>query len=68
MNHAIVDGSIMYGGIESWMTEEYPTVFSESIDCRSNHQLFKAVTAIRDDSDYMQWFYNPKFDRKCILL
>ena len=26
------------------------------IDCRNNPDLFKAVTAIREDSDYMQWF------------
>lgn len=26
------------------------------IDCRSNPDLFQAVTAMRDDSDYMQWF------------
>lgn len=29
------------------------------IDCRSNFELFRAVTAIRDDSDYMQWFVDP---------
>ena len=28
------------------------------IDCRSNPQLFKAITAVRDDSDKDQWFYN----------
>lgn len=27
-------------------------------DCTGNHQLFKAITALRDDSDYMQWFVN----------
>ena len=26
------------------------------IDCIGNPQLFKAVSAMRDDSDYMQWF------------
>ena len=29
----------------------------ECVDCRDNPDLFKAVTAIREDSDYMQWFY-----------
>lgn len=29
---------------------------SNYIDCRSNPQLFKALTAVREDSDYMQWF------------
>lgn len=31
---------------------------SECIDCRNNPALFQAVTAMRDDSDYMQWFYS----------
>lgn len=26
------------------------------LDCRSNPQLFKALTAVREDIDYMQWF------------
>ena len=26
------------------------------IDCRNNDILFKSVSAVRDDSDYMQWF------------
>ena len=29
---------------------------TKNIDCRGNMQLFKAITAVRDDSDYMQWF------------
>ena len=32
------------------------------IDCRSNPSLFKAVSATREDSDYMQWFCSPLFD------
>lgn len=28
----------------------------QPIGCRSNPQLFKAITAVREDSDYMQWF------------
>lgn len=30
------------------------------IDCRSNPDLFKAVTAIREDSDKFQWFRMEK--------
>lgn len=30
-------------------------IWEDDIDCRSNPSLFKAVTAIREDSDYMQW-------------
>lgn len=28
------------------------------IDCRNNPPLFRAITALREDSDYMQWFIN----------
>ena len=28
----------------------------DDINCIGNPQLFKAVSAMRDDSDYMQWF------------
>lgn len=30
------------------------------INCIGNTQLFKAVSAMRDDSDYMQWFTDGK--------
>lgn len=30
--------------------------FFDSINCIGNPQLFKAVSAMRSDSDYMQWF------------
>lgn len=26
------------------------------VDCKKNERLFKAISALRDDSDYMQWF------------
>jgi len=49
-------------GLFSAIVEETQQWFkaykAECIDCRSNPELFKAVTAIRDDSDYMQWFRN----------
>lgn len=28
------------------------------IDCGTNEELFLALAALRDDSDYMQWFVN----------
>lgn len=37
-------------------------VIKYGIDCRSNLPLFKAITAMRDDSDYMQWFISESFD------
>lgn len=30
--------------------------FANSIDCGTNEDLFLAIAALRDDSDYMQWF------------
>ena len=30
--------------------------FKNAIDCGTNEELFLAIAALRDDSDYMQWF------------
>ena len=30
------------------------------IDCGTNEELFLAIAALRDNSDYMQWFINNK--------
>lgn len=53
-----------YEDIERWLVAnsvEYFTVRpnyqgKHSVDCLGNPALFKAVTAVREDSDYMQWF------------
>lgn len=34
--------------------------FNNCIDCGTNEELFLALAALRDDSDYMQWFVIPK--------
>ena len=34
------------------------------IDCGTNEELFLALAALRDDSDYMQWFISPKTHTK----
>ncbi len=34
--------------------------YEDSIDCGTNEELFLALAALRDDSDYMQWFMYPK--------
>lgn len=39
--------------------DDFPKEF---IDCSNNPDLFKAITALRDDSDYMQWFINVNGD------
>ncbi|MDE6493081.1 MAG: hypothetical protein K2L50_00665 [Bacteroidales bacterium] len=33
-----------------------PGIDPDAIDCGENEDLFLAVAALRDDSDYMQWF------------
>lgn len=35
------------------------------IDCGENEELFLALAALRDDSDYMQWFTNGTDFIKC---
>lgn len=37
-------------------TQDEVEGFQNDIDCRNNPALFQAVTAVRDDSDYMQFF------------
>lgn len=34
--------------------------YNTFIDCGDNEELFLAIAALRDDSDYMQWFVSPK--------
>lgn len=34
----------------------YLEEFSRSIDCGTNEELFLAIAALRDDTNYMQWF------------
>ena len=40
--------------------------FKFRIDCGTNEELFIALAALRDDSDYMQWFIFPKTQTKRI--
>lgn len=35
------------------------------IDCEANELLFLAIAALRDDSDYMQWFTNEESWELC---
>lgn len=37
----------------------------ESIDCEDDENLLMALAALRDDSDYMQWFTNGTDFIKC---
>ena len=41
----------------------YDTTQSDkAIDCGNNESLFFALAALRDDTDYMQWFKNNKIE------
>ena len=56
------NGSVFY---------ESPCIIEERynafIDCDDNEDLFIALAALRDDSDYMQWFVSPKTHTNRIL-
>jgi hypothetical protein len=45
-----------------WITvdEGHNRFIPNDIDCGDNEDLFFALTALRDNSDYMQWFVSPK--------
>lgn len=36
--------------------DSFKIVWKEYIDCGTNEELFLALAALKDDSDYMQWF------------
>lgn len=44
--------------------DSFKIVWKEYIDCGTNEELFLALAALRDDSDYMQWFVFPKTHTK----
>lgn len=39
---------------------EREDIGGDEVDCRGNVELFKAIAAIRDDSDYLQWHTDGK--------
>ena len=50
--------TITYVGNQCWCLTEFEP--RNSIDCGTNEELFLALAALRDDSDYMQWFVTEK--------
>lgn len=63
----MTNGRYMFTSRKSWLSDGKPWFSDfnfiqdevstpEYVDCRGNFELFKALTALRDDSDYMQWF------------
>lgn len=56
-NHLVLEG-------DTWHftdSDNHPNC----IDCGTNENLFLAIAALRDDSDYMQWFTNGKEFIQC---
>lgn len=54
--HILMDED-MYVGIN-----EIAEGKSDTIDCGTNESLFLALAALRDDTNYMQWFYNQRYN------
>lgn len=49
------------------LTSKMIQLLDGSIDCGTNEKLFLALSALREDSDYMQWFVsNVPIRRGCI--
>lgn len=43
-------------GMEEWYLKEFKSIYSDFYNCRGNLPLFKAITAITDDTDKDQYF------------
>ena len=53
------------GKIKICSTNEQPSIKDKDfIQCYDNDDLFLEFAALRDDSDYMQWFVSPKTHTK----
>ena len=50
--------NIVHNQMNDYSTDDinWPINNDSFIDCGTNEDLFLAITALRDDSDYMQWF------------
>lgn len=42
--------------VDHGLTKPIDTFIGKGIDCGTNEDLFLALAALRDDSDFMQWF------------
>ena len=56
----------IYGDITQEEVFKYFLKTTTSIDCGENEELFLALAALRDDSDYMQWFTYNNYWHKCL--
>ena len=61
---SFTDGNLLHCDHEDYCAFDYESSLIEkdfmkgSIDCGENEQLFLSLAALRDDSDYRQYFYN----------
>lgn len=60
------DPIILYCDVNHFFTspfvlegEQYRGKYDDFIDCGDNEELFLAIAALHDDTDYMQWFMIP---------
>ena len=63
--HTYLSGNCIFtkdGFDYPYVTEAALNDYPNAIDCRNNPALFQAVTAIREDGDYMQWFVIDYFN------
>lgn len=54
--------------VHGWMYNgcPYMTIPNHYINCIDNDELFRAVSAISDETDFMQWFTNGKAFELCL--
>ena len=45
-----------YGAFYECNMGDFPPLYEGKINCGKNEDLFLAIAALRNDSDYMQWF------------
>lgn len=62
----IIDFSKVFTTIDGYYLPYNIKIFDNSWhNCNDNYKLFKALSALRDDSDYMQWFTDEEHWELC---
>ena len=51
-----VESFAFYASYNHDFMDKYFSNRKDIIDCGDNEELFKAISALNDDNDYMQWF------------
>ena len=55
-----VESFAFYASYNRDFMDKYFSNRKDIIDCGDNEELFKAISALRNDSDYMQWFISEQ--------